>query len=150
MGVNNCIVSNLDGAEYAKLQPQGFDRILLDAPCSGTGVIWKDQSVKTSKDTVDIQQRYSMQRRLLLAAIDALNTKSKTGGYLVYSTCSVLVEENEAVVQYALEKRNVKLVETGLEIGVDGFTKSVVFLGRLFFNYSFLDFVITDSTHLCH
>lgn len=123
MGINNCIVSNLDGCEYAKIQPQSFDRILLDAPCSGTGVIWKDQSVKTSKSVEDIRERYTMQRRLLLAAIDSINADSKTGGYVVYSTCSVLVEENEAVVQYALDKRDVKLVPTGLEIGVDGYTK---------------------------
>uniref|UniRef100_A0A914BVT9 SAM-dependent MTase RsmB/NOP-type domain-containing protein n=1 Tax=Acrobeloides nanus TaxID=290746 RepID=A0A914BVT9_9BILA len=123
MGVNNAVVSNLDGAEYAKIQPQSFDRILLDAPCSGTGVIWKDESVKTSKDEDDIKQRFVMQRRLLLAAIDATDANSKTGGYVVYSTCSVLVEENEAVIQYALEKRHVKLVPAGLEIGIEGYTK---------------------------
>ncbi|KAI1727621.1 16S rRNA methyltransferase rsmB/F domain-containing protein [Ditylenchus destructor] len=123
MGVNNAIVSNVDAQLYAKMQPQAFDRILLDAPCSGTGVIWKDETVKTSKDHVDIKRKFTMQRRLLLSAIDALDARSKTGGFLVYSTCSVLVEENEAVVQHALEKRDVKLVPTELEIGLEGFAK---------------------------
>ncbi|VDK46440.1 unnamed protein product [Anisakis simplex] len=123
LGVNNCVVSNVDAKEYAKIMAQGFDRVLLDAPCSGTGVIWKDESVKMRRDSQDVQRRHTLQRQLILAAIDAINAKSSTGGYLVYSTCSVLVEENEAVVDYALRKRDCKLVSTGLEIGVEGFTK---------------------------
>ncbi|KAL3074335.1 hypothetical protein niasHS_015165 [Heterodera schachtii] len=123
MGVNNAVVSNLDGRKFAKIQPQSYDRVLLDAPCSGTGVVWKDETVKTSKDHVDIKKRFSMQRRLLLSAIDAVDARSKTGAYVVYSTCSVLVEENEAVVQYALEKRQVKIVPMSLEVGLEGFSK---------------------------
>ncbi|VDN06147.1 unnamed protein product [Thelazia callipaeda] len=123
LGVNNSIVSNLDGREFAKIMPQGFDRVLLDAPCSGTGVIWKDGSVKTRRDSQDVQRRHTLQRQLILAALDSVNANSKSGGFIVYSTCSVLVEENEAVVNYALSKRDCKLVPMGLNIGVEGFTK---------------------------
>lgn len=70
---------------------KGFDRVLLDAPCTGTGVISKDTGVKTNKDKLDVQRCYTLQRDLILEAIDCLNARSPTGGYLVYSTCSILV-----------------------------------------------------------
>lgn len=76
---------------------KGFDRVLLDAPCTGTGVVSKDPSVKSNKDEIDIQRCCTLQRELLLAAIDSLNARSSTGGYLVYSTCSVLVNIHDSV-----------------------------------------------------
>ncbi|SJM87999.1 probable Putative ribosomal RNA methyltransferase Nop2 [Zygosaccharomyces bailii] len=121
LGCTNTIVCNYDAREFPKVIG-GFDRILLDAPCSGTGVIGKDQSVKVSRTEKDFMQIPHLQKQLLLSAIDSVDSHSKTGGIIVYSTCSVAVEEDEQVVDYALRKRpNVKLVETGLAIGKEGF-----------------------------
>lgn len=130
LGVKNTIVSNLDGHAFPK-SIGGFDRVLLDAPCSGTGVIAKDPSVKTSKTERDFMALPHLQKTLLLCAIDSTDHHSKTGGYIVYSTCSIATEENESVVQYALRKRpNVKIVDTGMgNFGSPGFKN---FMGQKF------------------
>lgn len=122
LGVINAVISHKDGRMFPKIMT-GFDRVLLDAPCTGTGVAVKDPSVKANKDIKDVKRCSHLQKELLLAAIDCCNAKSEKGGYIVYSTCSILVEENEAVIDYALKKRNVKLVDTGLEFGRAGFKK---------------------------
>lgn len=131
LGAQNVMVSNHDAREFPKALGLQFDRVLLDAPCSGTGVISKDPNVKTNKTERDFMMLPHMQKQLLLAAIDSVRFDGKgEAGVVVYSTCSVTVEENEQVVQYALNKRpNVRLVETGLAFGKEGFTK---FRGKRF------------------
>uniref|UniRef100_A0A182KC33 SAM-dependent MTase RsmB/NOP-type domain-containing protein n=1 Tax=Anopheles christyi TaxID=43041 RepID=A0A182KC33_9DIPT len=121
LGIQNAVVTCVDGIKYGNIM-KGFDRVLLDAPCTGSGVISKDPSVKATKNDIDVQRCYNLQRRLLLTAIDCLSASSPTGGYLVYSTCSILPQENEWVIDFALKRRNVRLVPTGLDFGVEGMT----------------------------
>ncbi|XP_043475691.1 25S rRNA (cytosine-C(5))-methyltransferase nop2 [Leptopilina heterotoma] len=121
LGITNIVICKNDGRKIPSIL-KDFDRVLLDAPCTGTGVVAKDQSVKINKDELDIQRCCTLQRELLLAAIDSVNHKSSTGGVIVYSTCSILPDENERIIDYALQKRDVKLLPTGLEFGTEGFT----------------------------
>lgn len=90
-----------------------FDRVLLDAPCSGEGrfTMYNVQSYKTwSAKTV--QELSKLQKKLLKSAYIAL----KTGGTLVYSTCTLNKEENEKVLDWAIKELGLKLVNIDLEI----------------------------------
>lgn len=122
MGISNSIVTNLDGL-VLPFVVRGFDKVLLDAPCTGTGIISHDFNIKQKNISRNASMHFSLQKKLLLAAIDSCNERSPTGGFIVYSTCSVLVEENESVIQYAIKNRNVKIVDTGLSFGMAGYTK---------------------------
>lgn len=119
LGIKNSIITNYDARNFPKFY-NSFDRILLDAPCSGLGVIAKDQSVKVNRTYKEVLNNSRVQKELILAAIDSCNVKGS--GIIVYSTCSIAVEENEWVVDYALKHRYVKCIETGFEIGEPGLT----------------------------
>lgn len=123
LGVKNAITCTHDGRKLGAIFKNRFDRILLDAPCSGLGVISRDPSVKVQRTIADVNQCAHLQKELLLAAIDALKYKGTTGGVMVYSTCSVSISENEEVVNYALSKRDIQLLDTGLDFGIPGYTR---------------------------
>jgi len=135
LGVKNVITCCYDGRIIGKLWKNKFSKILLDAPCSGLGIISRDPSVKLQRTIKDIERCAVLQKELLLSAIDALNYKTKgfsnssngetsgSGGIMVYSTCSISITENEEVVNYLLNKRNVKLLDTGLDFGKPGYTR---------------------------
>ncbi|MBT4162923.1 MAG: 16S rRNA (cytosine(967)-C(5))-methyltransferase RsmB [Gammaproteobacteria bacterium] len=79
-----------------------FSRILLDAPCSATGVIRRHPDIKLLRKKSDIDKLCAIQRVLLNKAFDLL----ATGGELLYSTCSILPQENDEVISSILESRS--------------------------------------------
>jgi 16S rRNA (cytosine967-C5)-methyltransferase len=81
-------------APGAALAPESFDRVLVDAPCSGTGVIRRHPDIKLLRRPGDIDAFVATQGRILRNAFELL----RPGGRLVYCTCSVLPAENERVV----------------------------------------------------
>ena len=108
-GVKNTIILNMDALDVEKLNLK-FDKILLDAPCSGSGIIMTDPTRKRSKTFNDILNYHDYQVSLLLTALNVL----KTGGELVYCTCSLEPEENEFVISKVLKQENVSLCELNL------------------------------------
>lgn len=61
LGISNVIVTNYDGRKFTKIMTN-FDRVLLDAPCTGLGIISKDQSIKAQKLLIDIQKHSHLQK----------------------------------------------------------------------------------------
>lgn len=89
-----------------------FDQILLDAPCSGSGTIYLQESKQEGIFTVtQIEKNTKLQLALLKKAIRLL----KIGKEMVYSTCSILVSENEAILQEVLKDKKVEIVPIELE-----------------------------------
>ena len=77
-----------------------FDLVLCDAPCSGTGTMARNPEIRHRVTVDDFRRQHDRQVRLLCSAMRAV----REGGRLVYSTCSLEAEENEAVVAEALER----------------------------------------------
>ncbi|WP_246059430.1 16S rRNA (cytosine(967)-C(5))-methyltransferase RsmB [Paenibacillus lautus] len=94
-----------------RFEPASFDRILLDAPCSGLGVIRRKPDLKWGKSQEDIHEIAALQLRLL----ESVSTLLRPGGLLVYSTCTIEPLENEGVVSAFLEGHSeFEIAEDGL------------------------------------
>lgn len=96
LGLTNIKVGQSDARNLQALHDnESFDRILIDAPCSGLGVIRSKPDIKYNKQVEDIQKLHDVQ----LAILNHVAPLLKTNGKLVYSTCTVDIIENEAVVK---------------------------------------------------
>ncbi len=89
-------------ADATNFSSHPVDRILIDAPCSALGTLGKNSDARWRKQEEDLPRLQKLQLEILSNAAKLL----KKGGVLVYSTCSIMPEENERVIEKFLEKRN--------------------------------------------
>jgi len=116
MGVTNAIVTNETPSHLSKHFPQYFDKILVDAPCSGEGMFRKDPEAIQYWSQEHVLECQKLQRDILEHAYRML----KEDGILVYSTCTFSPEENEENVEWFLsEYPDMELVEINKSHGIE-------------------------------
>lgn len=119
LGITNSIIMNYNAIKLPLLKIKA-DKILLDAPCTGEGLIVQDPRRKTSKNMKDLEKMAEIQKKLLNAGLACL----KNQGRLLYSTCSIAPEENEFVINAVLQnKPEYSIIEIDHQYGVDGFSE---------------------------
>ncbi len=106
-GTRTCMIVNHDGRHFPKIPGEGFDRVLVDAPCTGSGTTRKNPEVWKKWLPSGGRSLHKLQIDLLSKAIDI----TKPGGRIVYSTCSLDPVENEAVIAEVMRKFPIKIID---------------------------------------
>ncbi len=120
LGVNNAVVSSLSANKLADCLGEFFDKILVDAPCSGEGMMRKEAAAVTEWSEDNIKLCAARQQEILDCAANML----KPGGHLCYSTCTFAIEENELQIADFLNRHpDFELVPIKAAFGQDGFAK---------------------------
>jgi 16S rRNA (cytosine967-C5)-methyltransferase len=99
-GINNVAVATAGWMKDVDHSPKTFDRVLIDAPCSNSGVLARRPEARYRQDAQTLRSLEKLQRDILLDTVDAV----APGGLLIYSTCSVWSEENEQISRWFLER----------------------------------------------
>jgi len=126
MGIGNIYVTSEDPQKLLKQFPEFFDKILVDAPCSGEGMFRKEPKMVSFWEQQGPEYYSEIQKTLILQAADML----RPGGKLLYSTCTFSELENEGTIAWLLEHRpQMKLIEMkpyhGFTQGRKGLTECV-------------------------
>lgn len=107
MGIKNSVVTNNSPEELERVFTGYFDKVIVDAPCSGEGMFKKDKDALNYWSIENVLNYQAMQRPILRSAANML----KPGGLMVYSTCTFSVEENEFIIdEFLKENKNFELV----------------------------------------
>ena len=110
-GIKNIEMKNLDAVTLESSDIGEFDKIIADVPCSGFGVIRKKPEALYNKKREDIDNLVELQRNIL----EKVSKLLKVGGHLIYSTCTILKEENSENIEWFL-KENPNFESVKLEI----------------------------------
>lgn len=97
-GIRNAIILSESPKKLEKYFDNFFDKVLVDAPCSGEGMFRKDPSMIKNWEKFGVDYYVNLQKDIMPSAAKML----KPGGYMVYSTCTFSVEENEKIIQWFL------------------------------------------------
>lgn len=106
MGIKNAIILNENPSKLVKKFSEAFDKILIDAPCSGEGMFRKDNKVVEEWSPERPEQSSRKQKKIL----DTVDQLLKPGGEIVYSTCTFSPKENEEVISYLISSGNYDLL----------------------------------------
>ncbi len=116
LGVSNVIVTRKDGVQLCRIFKNKskirFDKILVDAPCSGEGTLRKSPKTFQMWNLKFLRGLSKIQKKLAGEALKIL----KVGGEMVYSTCTLSPEENESVIDYLTKNFDIKVEEINLPI----------------------------------
>lgn len=122
-GASIVTVNNDYGERIGNKYPENFDKVLLDTPCSGEGrFIANDAKTYRNWSEKKVNELVKVQKKLFKSAIEAL----KPNGTMVYSTCTLNLEENEQILEWALEQFDLKLlkIDIVLKEGQQGQTEN--------------------------
>lgn len=106
LGLENISLTNYDASSFVEDFKDGFDYVLVDAPCSGLGVVGRKPEIRYNRSKETIVRLANLQREILENALKYV----KKGGFLVYSTCTIGPLENRDNFKFLMDKENLELV----------------------------------------
>ncbi|MCB9498089.1 MAG: hypothetical protein H6688_01365 [Erysipelotrichaceae bacterium] len=139
LGLGNILIISNDFSKIYHRYENVFDKIILDAPCSGSGMFRKDNRLKEDWTYAKVLKNQALQKELILMAYQML----KPGGVLSYSTCSFSYEEDEEIITYLLENTSANLCPIPMR---PGFYQSPSKIGIHLLPYLFPG----EGHYICH
>ncbi len=115
LGIKNIKLEQKDATIFYKENEQIADKLIIDAPCSGFGIVRKKPDIKYNKTSEDIKELVNIQRNILISSYKYV----KKGGILLYSTCTLFKEENIDNINWFCKNYNFELCSIDYPLNID-------------------------------